>query len=83
MSTSEQRLEAEIRKYVRILTDLERQARDAGYEANSWGATGIEHRRKGASGVLAGLCRALAIVRSDGSTTKSILNEFTKGETTT
>lgn len=82
MSTNEQ-LEAEIRKYVRIVNDLAKEARDAGYEANSWGAVGIEHRRKGASGVLAGLCRALAIVRSDGSTTKSILNEFTKGETTT
>lgn len=81
MSTNE-KLEEEIRKYVRIVNDITRQARDADYQANSWGAAGLEHRRKGANGVLMGLCRALAIVRSDGSTTKSILNEFSKGETT-
>lgn len=60
--TIRESIEDEIRKAVRVHNRIEAQVIDAPEDADLWSATGLEHKRKAARGVVRGLCKALLIV---------------------
>lgn len=62
--TIRESIEDEIRKAVRVHNRIEGQVIDAPDDADLWSATGLEHKRKAARGVIRGLCKALLIVET-------------------
>lgn len=63
--TIRESIEDEIRKAVRLHNKIEQQCLNPDVLGpDPWSATGVEHKRKAARGVIRGLCKALLIVET-------------------